>query len=75
VGEGWAGSPAAVARHAPNVPVELPSSMDHAGEAASVVGRLGATVALAPAAASTDTFRDYAERGGRFAVAARARGG
>jgi len=66
---------AALARHAPDVPVERADGMDDAVEAAAKLATPGDTVLLAPAAASMDMFRDYAERGERFAAAARARGG
>ncbi|MGF7235884.1 MAG: UDP-N-acetylmuramoyl-L-alanine--D-glutamate ligase, partial [Frankia sp.] len=59
---------AALARHAPDVPVEPASSMDDAVEAATKLARPGDTVLLAPAAASMDMFRDYAERGDCFAM-------
>ncbi|HEX3908130.1 MAG TPA: UDP-N-acetylmuramoyl-L-alanine--D-glutamate ligase [Mycobacteriales bacterium] len=67
---------AALARHAPDVPVvEVDASdtggMDLAVRAAARVARAGDTVLLAPAAASWDMFRDYADRGDRFAAAAR----
>jgi UDP-N-acetylmuramoylalanine--D-glutamate ligase len=45
--------------------------MDLAVRAAALVARPGDTVLLAPAAASWDMFRDYADRGDRFAAAAR----
>jgi UDP-N-acetylmuramoylalanine--D-glutamate ligase len=66
---------AALARHAPDVPVERADSMDDAVEAATRLARAGDTVLLAQAAASMDMFRDYAERGDLFAAAARRRAG
>ena len=67
----------ALRRHAPNVPVvEVVARdtgvMDQAVIAARELAQPGDTVLLAPAAASMDQFRDYAERGDRFAAAARA---
>ncbi|MDQ1683609.1 MAG: UDP-N-acetylmuramoylalanine--D-glutamate ligase [Frankiaceae bacterium] len=67
----------ALARHAPDVPVSVVSTTD-TGAMSEVVRRAagmarpGDTVLLAPAAASWDMFRDYAERGDLFAAAARA---
>ncbi|MBJ7451773.1 MAG: UDP-N-acetylmuramoyl-L-alanine--D-glutamate ligase [Blastococcus sp.] len=79
---------AAVARHAPTVPVvTVPSGdddgMDGTGvtaeattanvvAAARGLARPGDTVLLAPAAASMDVYRDYAHRGTAFAAAVRA---
>jgi UDP-N-acetylmuramoylalanine--D-glutamate ligase len=65
----------ALARHAPDVPVERAANMDHAVEAAAAAARGGDTVVLAPAAASMDMFRDYAERGDLFATAVKALSG
>jgi UDP-N-acetylmuramoylalanine--D-glutamate ligase len=67
----------ALARHAPDVPVVMVETqdtdgMDEAVRAAADLARPGDTVLLAPAAASMDMFRDYAERGDRFAAAAQA---
>ena len=68
---------AAVARHAPDVPVETVSPGDDdpmtaAVSAAGGIARPGDVVLLAPAAASLDMFRDYAHRGDAFADAVRA---
>jgi UDP-N-acetylmuramoylalanine--D-glutamate ligase len=46
--------------------------MEEAVEMASKAAPEGGTVVLAPACASQDMFRDYRERGDRFAAAARA---
>jgi UDP-N-acetylmuramoylalanine--D-glutamate ligase len=67
---------AALARHAPNIPVRrVPAGDDEpmkaAVEAARVLARPGDVVLLAPAAASLDMFRDYAHRGDAFAAAVR----
>ncbi len=67
----------ALARHAPQVPVEQVDRLDtgamsDAVSAARRHARPGDTVLLAPAAASMDCFRDYAERGDLFAAAVRA---
>jgi UDP-N-acetylmuramoylalanine--D-glutamate ligase len=54
------------------VPVRRAATIEEAtGEAFALASRPG-TVLLAPACASWDMFRDYAERGDRFAAAARA---
>jgi UDP-N-acetylmuramoylalanine--D-glutamate ligase len=67
---------AAMARHAPDVPVVAveasdTGAMDIAVLAAAEMARPGDVVLLAPAGASWDMFRDYADRGDRFAAAAR----
>jgi UDP-N-acetylmuramoylalanine--D-glutamate ligase len=66
----------ALARHAPEIPVvEVTGTdtgaMEEAVRAAAAIARPGDTVLLAPACASMDMFRDYAERGDVFAAAAR----
>ncbi len=65
---------AALARHAPNLPVRVVDSGDHGAmmEAVAVAADLampGDVVLLAPAAASMDMFTDYAHRGRVFAAA------
>jgi UDP-N-acetylmuramoylalanine--D-glutamate ligase len=62
----------ALARHAANVPVIRAADLDNAVREAARLARPGGVVLLSPAAASMDMFRDYADRGDRFAAAARA---
>ena len=65
----------ALARHAPDVPVHDAADLQTAVQVAQGLAHAGDVVLLAPAAASMDMFRDYAERGDVFAAAARALGG
>jgi UDP-N-acetylmuramoylalanine--D-glutamate ligase len=65
---------AALARHAPEVPVVDVTStdtgaMDEVVRAAARLASPGDTVLLAPACASMDMFRDYGARGDAFAAA------
>jgi UDP-N-acetylmuramoylalanine--D-glutamate ligase len=53
------------------VPLRRAASIEDAVHAAAEMVPADGTVLLAPACASTDMFRDYAERGDRFAAAAR----
>jgi len=53
------------------VPVRKAGSIEEAAELGLELAPPGGTVILAPACASQDMFRDYAERGDRFAAAAR----
>jgi UDP-N-acetylmuramoylalanine--D-glutamate ligase len=54
------------------VPVRTASTIEDAVGVAFGLAAPGRTVVLAPACASQDMFRDYRERGDRFATAARA---
>ncbi|WP_375485195.1 UDP-N-acetylmuramoyl-L-alanine--D-glutamate ligase [uncultured Jatrophihabitans sp.] len=70
---------AALARHAPDLPVIMvdrndDGAMTAAVRAAADLARPGDTVLLAPAAASYDMFTGFAARGDAFAAAARALG-
>nr|WP_103563168.1 UDP-N-acetylmuramoyl-L-alanine--D-glutamate ligase [Actinomadura rubteroloni] len=67
---------AALARHAPDVPVvDVPDTdtgaMDRVVTAAAGLARPGDTVLLAPAGASFDMFPNYGARGDAFAAAVR----
>ena len=66
----------ALARHAPDVPVEQIAAGDDGGMHQAVAKAAehaapGTAVLLAPAAASMDMFTDYAHRGRAFADAVR----
>ena len=54
------------------VPVRKAGSIEEATNLAWELAPEAGTVLLAPACASQDMFRDYKERGERFAAAARA---
>jgi UDP-N-acetylmuramoylalanine--D-glutamate ligase len=54
------------------VPVRKASSVEEAAELGLELAPPGGVVVLAPACASQDMYRDYRERGERFASAARA---
>ncbi len=67
----------ALARHAPEVPVNVIDSMDHgamqqAVKWAATQAQPGDVVLLAPGCASKDMYTDYAARGDDFAAAAKA---
>ena len=55
-----------------SVRVTVAPTIEEAVESAYRLAPRGGTVVLAPACASLDMFRDYRERGDRFAAAARA---
>ncbi|MGH3826601.1 MAG: UDP-N-acetylmuramoyl-L-alanine--D-glutamate ligase [Pseudonocardiaceae bacterium] len=70
---------AALARHAPNLPVRVVDSGDDGAmtevvAAAAELASPGSVVLLAPAAASMDMFTDYAQRGRAFTAAVAALG-
>ncbi|MCA1820584.1 MAG: UDP-N-acetylmuramoyl-L-alanine--D-glutamate ligase [Pseudonocardia sp.] len=70
---------AALARHAPNLPVRVVNSGDDGAmsevvAAAAELASPGDVVLLAPAAASMDMFTDYGHRGRAFAAAVAALG-
>ncbi|WP_307844158.1 UDP-N-acetylmuramoyl-L-alanine--D-glutamate ligase [Sanguibacter suaedae] len=77
IGVDRAGLRAALDRHAPDIPVveidpgDTGTVMRRAVDQATVLARPGDTVLLAPACASMDQFRSYAERGDSFAQEAR----
>lgn len=76
IGEDPAPLAAALAGHAPDIPVTRiepgEDVMARAVHAARVLAQSGDTVLLSPACASFDQFRSYADRGTAFATAAQA---
>jgi UDP-N-acetylmuramoylalanine--D-glutamate ligase len=66
-----ASAPEVVALFEDRVPTRAAGSMEEAVRSAFELAPPGGTVLLAPACASWDMFRDYEERGDRFAAAAR----
>ena len=67
----------AFASQAPDIPVTIidpednDTVMDRAVEACGTYAAAGDIVLMAPACASMDQFKSYADRGNRFAVAAK----
>jgi UDP-N-acetylmuramoylalanine--D-glutamate ligase len=59
---------------AARIPTHRAGSIEEAVQLASGMARPGKAVVLAPGCSSWDMFKDYAERGDRFARAARALG-
>ena len=67
----------AIASQAPDIPVTIidpednDTVMDRAVEACGTYTAAGDIVLMAPACASMDQFKSYADRGNRFAAAAK----